>query len=151
MLVIKLLYLFSKPTFYTQLYDAGAGIQRTTLCFDGCFLKVLPVRGPRRGLQGWRRNKGCAPSWACLGVLLVFFMFLWVALFCYTHQCHLSTTSYLAAAASSRSSWFRFPVYFLFPRRSLIKLPEISVPHRRPLSPPQKSELQLHTRSLRIQ
>lgn len=68
---------------------------------------------------------------------------------CYPHQCHLGTISYLAAAASSRSSWF--PVFFLFSRANLIKLPEVSAPHCRSASLPQKSELQFHSHSLGIQ
>ena len=68
---------------------------------------------------------------------------------CYIHQCHLSTISYLVAAASCRSSWF--PVFFLFPWVNLTKLPEVSEPHCRPVSLPQKSELQLHSHSLGIQ
>lgn len=68
---------------------------------------------------------------------------------CYTLQCHLSTISYLAAAASHRSGWF--PVFSLFSRVNLTKLPEVSEPHCRPESLPQKSDLQLHSHSLRIQ
>lgn len=142
------MYLFSKSTFYTQLYNAGAGILRTTLCFDGCFLKFPSVQGPRKGLQNCRRNKRFAPFWACLGFQLVCSCF--VSCFvCYTLQCHLSTISYLAAAASRRSRWF--PVFSLFSRVNLTKLPEVSEPHCRPESLPQKSDLQLHSHSLRIQ
>lgn len=59
------------------------------------------------------------------GVFACLFIFLWVALFCYIHQCHLTTISYLAAAVLEAVD-SGFQVFFIFPRMSFMKLPEKS-------------------------